>query len=235
LAGLSPGADIVTSPRLLVIDPSVSFPEDKGTERLIRGWPGEVQVLRPVLQPGDGPTAGLAYDFSAVVVLGSRASALDEFSWLADLAAWLRPIIRGDVEVPLLGICFGHQLIAHLAGGEIGFVRDDRSKLLGVADTRLESCRLLPYCSLRVVISHAEEVKSLPAGFHKASDRSPVLFDGLEHDRLPIFSFQFHPEAGVDFLAKRGVQVTALDAVKLDEDSERLLGAFRTLALSRPR
>ncbi|MBI5535681.1 MAG: hypothetical protein HY898_23320 [Deltaproteobacteria bacterium] len=221
--------------RLLVIDPSVSFPEDKGTERLIRGWPGDVHVLRPVLQPGDGPKVGHAYDFSAVVVLGSRASALDAYPWLADLSSWLRPIVRGEIEVPLLGICFGHQLIAHLAGGEIGFVREDRAKLLGVADTRLESCRLLPNASLRVVISHAEEVKSLPAGFHKASDRSPVLFDGIEHDRLPIFSFQFHPEAGVDFLAKRGVQVSVADAARLDEDSERLLGAFRTLALSRAR
>jgi GMP synthase (glutamine-hydrolysing) len=165
-----------------------------------------------------------------VVVLGSRASVHDDLPWERELCAWLRPIVAGEVSVPLLGICFGHQLIAHVAGGSVGFVRPDHTKLIGTADSRIEHSRLLGPCTLRVVISHCEEVKELPAGFHPCSRRSGVCFDGLEHDRLPIFSFQFHPEAGEDFLRRRGVQVSAEEAAMLRDDSRRLLGAFMHVA-----
>jgi GMP synthase-like glutamine amidotransferase len=215
---------------LLIVDPSVSHPEDAGIARIAEGWGGEVRVLQPALR-GDGPREGTGYEASAVVVLGSRASVHDGLPWERELSAWLRPIVAGEVEVPLLGICFGHQLIAHVAGGAVGYVRPDHAKLVGTAESRLDCGRLLGPTNLRVVVSHREEVKALPAGFRVCSQREAVLFDGIEHERLPIFSFQFHPEAGGDFLRERGVQVSADEAEALLQDSRRLIAAFVALAL----
>jgi GMP synthase-like glutamine amidotransferase len=212
---------------LLVIDPSTSFPESAGLARIAQAWCGELAVLQPALQ-GDGPTAATPYDAEAVVVMGSRASVHDDHGWLSGLRTWLRPIVQGSVPLPLLGICFGHQLIGHLAGAEVGLVHDGR-KLLGVADSELHSSRLLSG-RLRVVVSHAEEVKTLPGGFVKTAERQPVRFDGLEHGSLPIFSFQFHPEAGAAFLSARGCQVGQNDADALERDSVRLLQAFARVA-----
>jgi GMP synthase-like glutamine amidotransferase len=80
------------------------------------------------------------------------------------------------------------------------------------------------------VVSHSEEVKALPPGFHKTCERQEVLFDGLEHDQLPIFTFQFHPDAAEEFLQRRGVPYTELDIAKIEEDSRRLLAAFHRVA-----
>jgi GMP synthase (glutamine-hydrolysing) len=214
--------------RLLVVDPSVAYPEDDGVATVLRGWPGEAAVLQPALRPGDGPAPGSSYEVAGVVVLGSRASVHDDVPWLRGLGAWLDPILAGAVRVPLFGICFGHQLVAHRAGGVVGPLAGGRE--LGLRETLLQGGRLLPgRRSLRVVASHAEEVKRLPFGYRAVASRERVPVDGLEHDRLPIFGFQFHPEARGSFLAARGLDPAAIGAAA--EDGDRLIAAFHRLAL----
>lgn len=216
--------------RLLVIDPSTRSSETRGIETIAGHWPGEVVVLWPALCPGDGPEPGTGYEFDAAVLMGSRASVHDGLAWETALTAWMEPLLQGAIRLPLLGICFGHQLIAHAAGGAVGFAREDRSKLVGIADSALRTSSLLRDGSLRVVVSHREEVKSLPVGFRCTAFRDGIVADGLEHETLPIFSFQFHPEADDAFLAARGVSVGAGDARRLKATTERVVSAFVSLS-----
>ena len=72
------------------------------------------------------------YDADGVVLMGSSASVHDDLPWMAEISAWLRPVIDGIVPIPVLGLCFGHQLIAHLAGGLVDYTREDRSKSVGI-------------------------------------------------------------------------------------------------------
>lgn len=219
---------------LLIIDPSTHSSEPRGIETLARHWPGEAIALWPALCPGDGPDPSTGYEFDAAVLLGSRASVHDGFAWESALEQWLFPILSGAVRLPLLGICFGHQMIAHAAGAEVGFALEDRSKLVGVRHSSLRASRLLPDCTLRVVVSHCEEVKSLPAGFRCTAFRDGIVADGLEHEVLPVYSFQFHPEADAGFLEARGVRVGDEDARLLQETSERVIGRFMSLAAAEP-
>ncbi len=220
-------------PRLLVIDPSIVWPEDAGVAEVIGDWPGEARVLRPALHPGDGPGPGDGYNADGIVLLGSRASAHDDLPWLRELGAWLDPIFRGERPIPLLAICFGHQLLAHRAGGSVGLVHPDGKAELGVRETAVHGSRLLPGVGrMRVVASHKEEVKRVPAGFKVICHRPDVEADGLEHERLPIFSFQFHPEAREEFLVRRHVDPAGLDARAI-EDNRHLLAAFRDLVRER--
>jgi GMP synthase-like glutamine amidotransferase len=219
-------------PRLLIIDPSIVFPEDEGAAEAAGDWPGEVRVLRPALRMGDGPRPGDGYDADGIVLLGSRASAHDDLPWLRALGAWLLPVLRGATPLPLLGICFGHQLVAKLAGGTVGFLHEDRHAELGVRESILDGSRLLPDTRrMRVVASHGEEVKDLPPGYRVFARRPPLVTDGLEHERLPIFTVQFHPEARQSFLTRRGADPSGLDAGAIEENV-RLLAAFRRLALA---
>lgn len=54
-----------------------------------------------------------------VVVTGSPAMVTERPEWSEASARWLADVVREDA-VPVLGICYGHQLIAHGLGGEVG-------------------------------------------------------------------------------------------------------------------
>ena len=213
--------------RLWIIDPSMDRAEEQGTAEILDGWDGDYRIFRPALRPDDGPGPGTGLDTDGVVLMGSRASVLDDLDWLKALVAWIEPLVDGTAPLPLLGICFGHQLIAHLSGAEVGFVSDDRVKRTGVETTVLEGGRLLPgRAELNVVVSHREEVKTRPRGFRAVARRTPIEIDGLEHETLPIFSFQFHPEAREEFARHAGIAESAIDD-NVRRDNRRLLAAFR--------
>jgi GMP synthase-like glutamine amidotransferase len=216
---------------LWVIDPSVRYPEEQGIEQILRGWPGRSRVFRPALAGNGGPSPEDGHEAAGVVLMGSAASVHEPLPWLHDLSGWLRPILVGRVDLPLLGICFGHQLIAHLAGGEVGFLTPGRDKRLGVETSVLEGGRLLPgRQALRVVVSHREEVTRAPDGYRVVARREGVDIDGLEHVSRPIFSFQFHPEAREEFAEHAGLDAALVDG-RVRADSRRLLGAFRARVL----
>jgi len=135
--------------------------------------------------------------------------------------------------IPVLGICFGHQLIAHLAGGEVGLVAADGSKRTGVETTRIRNSGLVAGdATLRVVVSHREEVKACPPGFRVVASRPGVPVDGLEHTSLPLYSFQFHPEAREEFARHAGIAPEGIDET-LRSENRRLLRAFHEVVVTR--
>lgn len=218
--------------RLWIIDPSCNYPEEQGVSEILHEWPGTSRLFRPGLIPGDGPDGQTGYDTDGVVLMGSATSVHDDDRWLAPLSDWLGPLLRGEPRIPLLGLCFGHQIIAHLAEGRVGFVAEDRSKVVGVEQTRLEGGRLLPgEHTLQVVVSHREEVKQEPPGFVVTARRPHARIDGLEHRELPIFSFQFHPEAREEFAERSGIDVARIDE-RVRSDSRGVLRAFRRQVLA---
>ena len=56
--------------------------------------------------------------FAGVIVTGSAAMVTERLDWSERSAGWLRDAAHAGL--PLLGICYGHQLIAHALGGEVG-------------------------------------------------------------------------------------------------------------------
>lgn len=215
--------------RLWVVDPSLTNPEDQGVGEILKSWSGDSRVFRPALD-GNGPGPAAGYGSDAVVLLGSAASVYDSFAWLTELRAWLRPILAGEVRLPVLGVCFGHQLIGEMAGAKVDFLTPAQDKRVGVEQTQVSVSRLLPDgADLRVVVSHREVLVDVPSGYRVTASRPGVPIDGLEHGSLPIFSYQFHPEAREDFAARSGIPSHEIDD-RLRRDSRRILDAFGALA-----
>lgn len=69
-----------------------------------------VAVHRGQALPARGAVAG-------VVITGSAAMVTDHSDWIEASAAWLRALVNAGV--PVLGICFGHQLLAYAMGGDV--------------------------------------------------------------------------------------------------------------------
>jgi GMP synthase (glutamine-hydrolysing) len=100
-----------------------------------------------------------------------------------------------ELGTPVLGLCYGMQLMAHLSGGKV--TRASRREY-GRASLRVEGGRLFQGFGAGeetpVWMSHGDHVDAPPPHYHvtASSVNSPVA--AFEHDRHPLFGVQFHPE-----------------------------------------
>ena len=100
-----------------------------------------------------------------------------------------------ELDVPILGLCYGMQLLARMSGGSVvGAARRE----YGRATVTVKGGRIFrgftPGEETPVWMSHGDHVDLPPPGFVStaSSANSPVA--GFEHQRRPIFAVQFHPE-----------------------------------------
>lgn len=211
---------------LWIIDPSMETPEDQGVALIAGLWQGATRLFRPALAPGHGPDSSTGYAMAGAVIMGSAASPHAAHPWLVDLSEWLRPVVRGAHVVPVFGICFGHQLIAHLAGAEVGFLHPDRLKRLGIEEMHQHTAsRLMESGLSSVFASHREVVTTVPSGYRSLATRAGVSNDAFEHEHLPVFSVQYHPEAAGDFAARAGLCEADL-APEVRPQGDAILSAF---------
>jgi GMP synthase (glutamine-hydrolysing) len=99
-----------------------------------------------------------------------------------------------EAKLPILGICYGMQLMAHHLGGKVehSAAREFGPGLLHV-DRACELFHGLPE-ALDIWNSHGDKVTKLPRGFHSVgrTDNSPYAV--IEHPRKRFYGLQFHPE-----------------------------------------
>ncbi len=98
------------------------------------------------------------------------------------------------IEVPILGICGGHQALAIAHGGEVAkaghLVKGFRTVQLEDKNGLLAG---LP-SKIRVMQSHYEEVKRLPPRFVRIATSKDTKNEAMKHEERPLYGVQFHPE-----------------------------------------
>ncbi|HWY27720.1 MAG TPA: gamma-glutamyl-gamma-aminobutyrate hydrolase family protein, partial [Candidatus Sulfotelmatobacter sp.] len=97
-------------------------------------------------------------------------------------------------DLPILGICFGHQLIGAAYGSQVvdlgHNVRAFKAvKLLG-SDPLLDGLPSL----IRVSESHRQAIASVPEGFRHLAESVTSQVEAISHKSRPIYGVQFHPE-----------------------------------------
>ena len=156
------------------------------------GVPPEAATVVDVPNGGRLPAPA---DISGAVVTGSSAMVTDHEPWSEAAAAWLREAIGAGT--PVLGICYGHQLLAHALGGVVGMNPNGRE--IGTRRVHLLPAALQDQLltgldgEILVQTTHLQSVLELP----------PPAIRLAESDLDPNHAFcvgdqawgvQFHPE-----------------------------------------
>jgi GMP synthase (glutamine-hydrolysing) len=99
-----------------------------------------------------------------------------------------------ELGVPILGICYGAQLICHLLGGEVGGC--EKSEYGTLAATLEGTSRLFGGLGgeQKVLMSHTDRVKKLPEGFGATAQTELCPIAAYESAEKGIYAVQFHPE-----------------------------------------
>lgn len=211
---------------LMVIDPAVRKPELAAYNWLARrsGLPTSYHL--PALHGMKSLEKESVEHIAGIVLFGSLASVNERTDWQKALEKWLLPVL--ERKVPTFGICYGHQMLAHMFGGKVKYAFEDQKKHIGTREVSFTAESVLgKAASGHLCVSHNEIVYESPKDMVVVGKSEDIEIDALRHRTLPIWSVQPHPEAGSDFLMIRGDK-KALDEKELAFGYE-LVGAFLKL------
>ncbi|CAN5925098.1 glutamine-hydrolyzing GMP synthase [soil metagenome] len=165
----------------------------------------------------------------AVILSGGPASVYEEGAPSVDKRVF-------ELGVPLLGICYGMQLIAHLLGGK---VERSPKREFGLAKLTVDQTegmfhRFARRESVDVWMSHGDRIASMPAGFENVGTSENTPFCAVANPARKLYGVQFHPEVvhtprGSDVIASFLFEVAGLtptwtpgsftdDAIKIVQD-----------------
>ena len=170
-----------TSPRVVVVDcGSSKVPSIAG---VLESLGAKADIISAHQLPGivsDPP--------AAIIISGNPALICDTGTdFLADF-----DVLRA-LRLPVLGICFGHQVIGLLHGAEVS---------IGTEDRDLRRMEILQGEPLFAGLSgedefqedHTEEI-TLPRGFIHLASSSHCFNEAMVHPESPVYGVQFHPES----------------------------------------
>ncbi len=126
---------------------------------------------------------------SGIILSGGPSSVYDKNAPLIDKEIF-------NLGIPILGICYGAQLITHLLGGR---VERSEKREFGLAYIEiLERNRLFKGLrktkKYKVWMSHSDRIEKLPEGFYTLARTENSPFASIAHKEKKLYGVQFHPE-----------------------------------------
>jgi GMP synthase (glutamine-hydrolysing) len=118
---------------------------------------------------------------------------------------WVLPLMAEEMDIPILGICGGHQALALAFGGKVGpirggeddclpYTRDRQVGVIGLTRTEPDPIFKGLQRDLRLSSSHYDEVKVLPPTFVLLASEKSSRIQIMRHATRPVYGIQGHPE-----------------------------------------
>lgn len=142
------------------------------------------------VQAGEWPSA--PEEHAAYVVTGSSAGVYDPLAWITPLKEFVR---SAHGRAKLVGICFGHQVMAEALGGRVE--KSHKGWALGLHAYDIDHAA--PWmdrgvCRISVAASHQDQVVAVPEGVTVLGHSEFAPYAMLAYPGGDAISVQFHPE-----------------------------------------
>jgi GMP synthase-like glutamine amidotransferase len=145
----------------------------------------------------------------AYLVTGSDAGTYDDRPWIEPLKDFLN---AAKDKAKLVGICFGHQIMAEAFGGRV--VKSDKGLGVGMQDYSVGAADWIDGPSrVAVPVWHQDQVVGQPPNSRVIAGNAFCPIGGLTYADQPAISFQFHPEFEPEFMTR----MIALEAEDLPD------------------
>lgn len=163
----------------------------------------------------------------AWLIPGSRHGVYDDLPWITPLKDFIRAAAR--LQRPMVGVCFGHQIIAEALGGRVekagvGWrvgLEQYTTSINGGAQT------------VMMPAFHQDQIVVQPPDTEVVASNAACAFAALRYTTAPILSVQFHPEFSLPYLADLIACLSQQAAVPglspqaaLDDKGMRWIGDF---------
>jgi GMP synthase-like glutamine amidotransferase len=167
-------------------------------------------------------------DYPAYLVTGSSAGVYDPLPWIAPLKDFL---VSAKGRAALVGVCFGHQVMAEAFGGKA--VKSPKGWGLGLHQYEVRQGRdwMDAGPAIAAAASHQDQVVDLPPGATVIAANGFTPYGMLAYGDQPAISIQLHPEFDPPFAqaliaARRGTRVAEAEAdaaiASLEAPNDRL-------------
>ena len=149
------------------------------------------EAVEAVYDVAHGAYPARPEDHAAFLITGSSAGVYDDLPWVAPLKQFL---IAAKGKAKLVGICFGHQIMAEAFGGHAA--KSDKGWGIGLHDYRVNGGAGWTGGSSRVAVPvcHQDQVITQPPATTLIGGNAFCPIGILAYDDQPAMSVQFHPE-----------------------------------------
>ncbi len=162
---------------------------------------GPVDIKLAIVDAEHGDPFPKEEECAGVVITGSHTMVTDNMPWSVKLEKWMALLLKR--QVPVFGICYGHQLLAQAAGGQVGFHPNG-------TETGTVSIQLLPGCSNDPIfkalpksflghVTHLQTVSNLPKAVIRLAANTHEPNHAFRIGEC-AWGVQFHPEYNADIM-----------------------------------
>ncbi len=161
--------------------------------RLLALHPDGRSIRLTSFEAHQGNLPALDADWDGYLISGSYAGVYEELPWINELSAFIRS--AHATGIPLVGICFGHQVLAHALGGTVH--KADVGWGLGVVDTSISQHYSWmgheELASVPLIYMHQDQVSRLPDSATAFASTEICPYAGFTLGRN-VLGLQGHPE-----------------------------------------